>query len=164
MKTIITTGGKQNLMELNAQVILNIVIFFIFSFSLYYPKQFVSAQNVLNDVKSSYLNVKQFINWTHNSSKLLKSLKVIIFRVLCGWIFKNHYFGGLNLLFKNKVIAETLKFCDMERKTIWSWLMAAGREKKLISGIKGENIVAYGLAPCLPPYLQLKSTFFLLNY
>ena len=64
----------------HAQVIVNIVIFLIFSYSLDYPKQFVSAQNVL--IMIFFVNVKQFINWTHNSSKLLKSLKVTIFRVM----------------------------------------------------------------------------------
>ena len=37
--------------------------------------------------------------------------------------------------------------CRKAWNTVWLWLMAAGKQKKLIYGMEGKNAVAYGRMP-----------------
>ena len=62
-----------------------------------------------------------------------------------GWIFENRNFNRLNLPIVNVIIAERLKCCGMEDRTVVAYVCR--KTKKLICGMEGKNVVAYGRLP-----------------
>ena len=74
---------------------------------------------------------------------------------MTSWIFENHNFNAINLLFKNVITAGRLKCCGMEDRKV----VAHGcwKTQKLILGMEGKNVVAYG---CLPFPARRRTNFF----
>ena len=66
---------------------------------------------------------------------------------------KNCNFKVKNLSFKNASIAERVKCCDMEDRTVVAY--GCWKTKMLICGMEGENVVAYRRLPP-PPFLTLR--------